>query len=199
MKTEIEPLIRPLVDALNATGRYRTIASCQGHRVVGYAPYVMFEASVEHASRFARLLWEGVADDSLNYYWALHGIFDNEGCLRFALRADSLENRYWWQRSKLRQDIDYLCRLTQNCCAERRRKLAPEIHQGTTNGNRRHDPSDQKINPPSASHGVFSIATRTPFGGAAHTPSALAAFDHRHVVSPPFSSARASSISGGMS
>lgn len=56
----IEPQIRPLIKALNESGQYETIASCQGHLVMGATlfswniPYILFRSDLD---RYAKI-WE---------------------------------------------------------------------------------------------------------------------------------------------
>lgn len=83
----IEPKIKPLVDAMNATGLIETIASCQGHgSPFGSAnrPYVYFKTTNEFASLLQKTLLES---DLCQERWILNGIFNKEYQLCFSLEC----------------------------------------------------------------------------------------------------------------
>jgi hypothetical protein len=91
----IEPKIRPLVDAMNATGAIHTIASCQGHGVLGKPPYVYFKSSVDIAASIGRLLREdAMSDDAkLHKAWVINGSFDQNYELVFCLHASEYHEK----------------------------------------------------------------------------------------------------------
>jgi len=95
----VEPRIAGLVGALNATGRVRTLASCEGHAlrrrgrlVYSHAPYVYFICAPETAESLSRCLWLLAADDRLHHSWIVSGGFDFAHRLGFRLWAPGIED-----------------------------------------------------------------------------------------------------------
>lgn len=91
----IDPRIRPLCFAMNATGMIRTVASCQGHGVPGSSPYVYFKCSVKLASLIERVLREGgiSGQSKLENTWTVTGHFDLDYEITFLLYSPALERR----------------------------------------------------------------------------------------------------------
>jgi hypothetical protein len=84
--SEIDEKIKPIVEAMNATGVIKTIASCQGH-ANGMPPYVYFKASVDTASAIEQLL-RGAAcadDPRFLHMWVVEGRFNENFELVFLL------------------------------------------------------------------------------------------------------------------
>ena len=94
--TSIDPKIKPLVDAMNATGHIRTVASCQGH-FYRCPPYVYFYAPVTVASAIDRALRTLVINDDavLKRYWQITANFDQEFKLAFRLSCSELDETVW--------------------------------------------------------------------------------------------------------
>lgn len=114
MNPVIEPGIRPLVDAMNATGVFWTVASCEGHRWSGERPYVYFVAPPEAVSWLGGRLEQDALSPKplLNYYWKVTGHFTSDGDIRFALEAAGLSTGFW-RATALRHDIETLTALIQ--------------------------------------------------------------------------------------
>lgn len=57
--TNIDPKIKPVVDALNAIAGIRTLASCQGHSygIEGKPPYVYFKAPIRGGLEGKSVIW----------------------------------------------------------------------------------------------------------------------------------------------
>lgn len=106
----LDPLVSPLVHAMNQGGLFVTIASCQGHGWKAMAPYIYFQAPIELVQSFCRLLREDSlkAKTSLHYYWEIEGRFDMQYQLCWSLISPSLERYCLWQRSKVNQDFNQL-------------------------------------------------------------------------------------------
>lgn len=87
--SEVEPKVKPLVDKMNATGLIRTLASCQGHGILGKPPYVYFKAPVYIAASIERQLREAAMfdDPGLNTDWIIKGLFDADYELAFLLHS----------------------------------------------------------------------------------------------------------------
>ena len=113
---EIEPKIKPLVDALNRHADIRTIASCQGH-YYGKSHYVYFQSTVEIAGLIARKLRDiSILDKPiLMTDWEIYGMFNQDFVLTFLLhspdyrqRGTSLVQAMWlfgWKRRKLDAEL----------------------------------------------------------------------------------------------
>jgi hypothetical protein len=104
----IEPRIRSLVDAMNATGVMQTIASCEGHRRRAMPPYVYFRASPEVAGAVCRHLREAQTNGCLHNCWEVEGLFDDLCRLCYRLAAPSLENTVFWRKRCLHADFEML-------------------------------------------------------------------------------------------
>lgn len=107
----VDERIVPLVQALNATGVVKTIASCEGHFLRVSDPYVFFSCSPAVAEVLARRLDQHRRQGKLNYYWQLTGVFDTEHKLGFTLRAGALDHgrgllRTFWLYVICRRRID---------------------------------------------------------------------------------------------
>jgi len=114
---EIDPAIKALVDRMNGTGAIRTIASCQGHPIGGYDPYVYFFTEIPVAAAIERHLREiAIRDDpKLHFMWVLEGNFNESYELVFRLyspkqldRANSLLNltpEWFLNRKWLDEDL----------------------------------------------------------------------------------------------
>lgn len=89
----IDERVKTLVDAINATGQIRTIASCQGHGRPWRPPYVYFRTTIEIAASIERTLQEHYINGRLNDLWILQGIFDGQYQLCFALHAPRHDER----------------------------------------------------------------------------------------------------------
>jgi hypothetical protein len=89
--TNIEPGIRPLVDALNAIPGVKTIGSCEGHvRWPGWlykVPYVYFQAPNDVAEHIANFLRQDMATrrPHMRQAWIIQGLFHPERGLCFHL------------------------------------------------------------------------------------------------------------------
>lgn len=85
--SEIELRVKPLVEKMNATGVIRTVASCQGHGILGKPPYVYFKAPQSIASFIEQLLRERTALGNPNNRldWTVEGRFDENFELTFLL------------------------------------------------------------------------------------------------------------------
>ena len=89
--TNIEPGIRPLVDALNAIPGVKTIGSCEGHvRWPGWlykVPYVYFQAPSDVAEHIANFLRQDMATrrPHMRQAWIIQGLFHPERGLCFHL------------------------------------------------------------------------------------------------------------------
>lgn len=125
----IEQGIRPLVMALNASGRCRTIASCHGHgapwwrTLLGWLapgsswhnpPYVLFRTDIEFARNLHRLLdphGHGRSVGTL-LHWELNAYFyPGDFDLAWVLKAkgDQLTDR--WTRTRIDVDLRYLAQI----------------------------------------------------------------------------------------
>ena len=103
----VEPGIRPLVDSMNATGKLRTIGSCEGHKtILGVRPpYVYFKGDLSFAEKFgAELFGYSITDGKLNYEWSFTGLFHpNLGmCLHLCMSSE------WFCRRRVAEDIQFL-------------------------------------------------------------------------------------------
>jgi len=117
----IDAKVKPLVDALNATGVVETYASCQGHARRGSDPYVAFRCGVDVAARLDKTLHGLRLGGRLRHWWDISGFFHPEGWeLRFYLRAPALTEarddpaRAFWfyilRRKAIDHDLDLLSR-----------------------------------------------------------------------------------------
>ncbi len=84
---EIDPRIWPLVDRMNSTGLFQTVASCEGHGGILKPPYVYFKAQVKDAALLERTIREAAcrADSDFREIWVVEGRFDHEFGLTFIL------------------------------------------------------------------------------------------------------------------
>ena len=117
----VDAKIKPLVDALNATGVVETYASCQGHARRRSDPYVAFRCGVDVAARLDKTLHGLRLGGRLRHWWDISGFFHPEGWeLRFYLRAPALTEarddpaRAFWfyvlRRKAIDHDLDLLSR-----------------------------------------------------------------------------------------
>jgi len=88
----VEPGVKPLVDAMNATGVLRTIASCHGHAHDRTMPYVYFRAPFDVASNPERLIRNDNTRESptLQALWVVEGRFNESFELCFSLSSPHL-------------------------------------------------------------------------------------------------------------
>lgn len=111
----IEARVKPLVDAMNATGVIVTIASCQGHCGYFRPPYIYFISTISVAENIERALRAYHTDGRLNDYWTLRGIFNEQHQLCFLLEAPRHDER---SRSLIRSILGFYgifrCRLDQD-------------------------------------------------------------------------------------
>ncbi|MHB9043150.1 hypothetical protein [Acidithiobacillus sp.] len=84
--------VLPLVMAMNAGGRFRTIASCQGHPLRSQPPYVMFAGGMDDARDLEGRLRKAWAMGDLHYEWEVEGNFDGFHRLVFSLRLFALQS-----------------------------------------------------------------------------------------------------------
>lgn len=89
----IDRQIAPLVNALNATARIKTIASCQGHPRRYLAPYVYFSCSATIAGKLEAALRDLSfgSRQRLSVRWLVHGTFNEDCDLRFRLCAPAYD------------------------------------------------------------------------------------------------------------
>ena len=117
----VDAKIKPLVDALNATGVVETYASCQGHARRRSDPYVAFRCEVDVAARLDKTLHGLRLGGRLRYWWDISASFHPEGWeLRFCLRAPALTEAlrgdmstlwfYVLRRKAIDHDLDLLSR-----------------------------------------------------------------------------------------
>lgn len=115
----IDTGIKPLVDAMNATGMIRTVASCEGHADGCRAPYVYFQAPVQLASDIEQLLRLDAMSNApvLGTEWVVEGRFDANFELAFRLHSRALGARaesvfgpghHWFGRRRMRADFTML-------------------------------------------------------------------------------------------
>ena len=93
---EIDPAIKPLVDALNRIKGIKTVASCQGH-FFGGTPYVYFNAPVRIAAAIERLLRTAMTADQPKFMlgWSIEGMFNEKYELTFSIRAAYCDASAW--------------------------------------------------------------------------------------------------------
>jgi hypothetical protein len=112
MKPTIEIGIKPLVDAMHATGRIRTIASCQGHWGLWWVrpAYVYFKCEAALGENLASMIClEENNQSRLNYHWQFTGLTHPELGLSFSL---SMPYR-WFSRRKFDEDVGFLASLVE--------------------------------------------------------------------------------------
>ncbi|MFO6419257.1 hypothetical protein ACLBKS_03550 [Hylemonella sp. W303a] len=92
---EIDAGIKPLVDAMNATGSITTIASCQGHVAYSKPPYVYFKATPAVSGAIERSLreWQIESTSSIGQYWRVKGLFNENFELVFLLHSPFYDER----------------------------------------------------------------------------------------------------------
>jgi|GEM_PF-1973928 hypothetical protein len=187
MNPVIEPGIRPLVDAMNATGVFWTVASCEGHRWSGAPPYVYFVAPLEVAASLDVLLEEDIANEKrrLTYYWVVRGMFFR-GQIRFHISPPNLAQRYFWRRRTLEADIHILVDLVLQLGQKLRQKYKPAIgNQDGGDRDRYHVPDENVLLPLSQTRHQLT-ASRTLPGGMTDASSAFATRyeSHKHLLIP---------------
>jgi len=109
----VEKGILPLVEALNATGRCRTIASCQGHGDIWgaswvHVPYVLFYADMIFARALQHQMDPGYlgVTQGTRYGWSLSARFHpDEDNLAWTLTTRSLRLPEFWTRRHLDADV----------------------------------------------------------------------------------------------
>lgn len=103
----VEPGIKPLVDTMNATGRLKTIGSCEGHRtILGVRPpYVYFKGDLSFAEKFgAEVFGYGLIEGKLNYEWRFIALFHPKWgmCLHLCMSSE------WFRRRRVAEDVQLL-------------------------------------------------------------------------------------------
>lgn len=90
----LDPRIKNLVETMNATGQIITVASCEGHGIRSFRPYVYFEATVSVASAINKKLRDDylLKNGRLHYYWQITGVFNKESSLMFLLESPELND-----------------------------------------------------------------------------------------------------------
>lgn len=93
--SEIDPKVKPLVDKMNTTGIIRTIASCQGHGILGKPPYVYFKAPTSIAAAIEQLLRDAAVSDDTRFQnaWVIEGRFDENYELTFLLYSPTYHEK----------------------------------------------------------------------------------------------------------
>ncbi len=97
-----------LVVAMNASRRFKTIASCQGHPLRSQPPYVMFSGSLDDGRDLEGRLRKAWAMGDLHYEWEVEGNFDGFHRLVFFLRLFALQsdrNRSRLSSRKIQEDL----------------------------------------------------------------------------------------------
>lgn len=132
----IDPRIIPLVERMNQTGLFRTLASCQGHGGLFRPPYVYFKALAEDAALLERTLRRTLEQaSSLQEAWVVEGRFDHELNLTFILyspahhrRSSSLLStvRFSLFRSGIDSDLSRLAQLVEECAWLKARDNEPQ-------------------------------------------------------------------------
>jgi hypothetical protein len=91
----LEPQIAPLVNAMNASGQIKTLASCHGHWD-GRKPYVYFTCAVALATAFDEILRVGGENGlyPLNFWWNVIGRFHPERGLVFMLETTAEDRTF---------------------------------------------------------------------------------------------------------
>lgn len=130
---EVDPKIRPLVDLMNLTGLFQTVASCEGHGSLLKPPYVYFKADVKDAALLEELIREAVWRTGSNFRetWVVEGRFDHEFGLTFILYSPELHRksssllsaaslRYF--RGGIDSDLSLLADLVEKCAVLKSRK-----------------------------------------------------------------------------
>lgn len=127
---EIDKKIENLVKAMNASGVIKTIASCEGHGLVGYHPYIYFKSSVNTASKITEIIRSNYKEyiNSAHYRWVVDGVFDQNNELTFLFYSPKLSSasessigslmRFYFFRKKLDQDFLLLEELLFHDCGE---------------------------------------------------------------------------------
>lgn len=79
---------------MNATGQIVTIASCQGHGIKSFRPYVYFESTLSVASAINKKLCNEylLKNHQLHHYWQITGVFNKESSLMFILESPELDS-----------------------------------------------------------------------------------------------------------
>lgn len=132
----LDPRIAPLVRAMNATGVFTTIASCQGHRWRRMAPYVYFRAPTPVAAMLNRLIDEDILRETgaLNYGWRIVAQFNLSYELCFGLISPALTYGPWpwWSRSGMVTDFGVLEKLVQRAATDHWKDHLPEKEAAMT-------------------------------------------------------------------
>ena len=111
----IDPLIYPLVDAMNRSGRAITRASCQGHwdTWLGVSsPYVAFTADHAFAEALDQQIGVAYSDGLLANYWELSARFglDRRLWFRLSSRSDLVRDAMRWTLRPRRIWSEYVAR-----------------------------------------------------------------------------------------
>ncbi len=120
----IDPLVLPLVRALNATDFVTTRASCEGHWSGLYRleqAYVLFDADFRYVEELA----EQIRNETFHQFWEIVGRYTVERRMQYRLSTSvhnlpladlyPWERRAWWAwyRARLREDLAKLCVLAE--------------------------------------------------------------------------------------
>ena len=91
---EVEPEIKPLVEAMNKTGVIRTVGSCHGHWN-GSAPYVYFKAPIGIAAAMEKLLRVTDEREIFRFAWDITAMFDMNHQLIFRLSSQNFQEKLY--------------------------------------------------------------------------------------------------------
>lgn len=138
----IDPDIRDLCRALNATGIITTAWSCQGHpwrRLSpfhhGERPYLVFDASPHVAAVIHERIHRAVGEGDLHYMWRLSGAWlavrDGDQRfwrLRWSLEPEGfLDARWFWRHSKVLADFAWMASELPGAISQLAEAKAPPI------------------------------------------------------------------------
>ena len=89
---EIDPKIKPLIEAMNATGAIKTVASCQGH-FDRRNPYISFKSALSVAAYLERIFREDSASDKRKFFlsWKIEPCFDQNYELSYVIRLETCD------------------------------------------------------------------------------------------------------------
>ena len=103
----IEPKIKPLVDAMNATGVMEVVVSCEGHYVRGMYPYVYFKSAINIAATLEEDIIHAYLSrkPKLHYIWRMTGDFWERHELCFRLYSPTLKENMPFRRKQVDEDL----------------------------------------------------------------------------------------------
>lgn len=119
MTEDIDPKIKPLVDALNRLTTVTTCHSCQGHIKTLSSPYVSLRSSQTQAANIHQTLLQLWRQGKTHTRWALTASFNSRNELRYRLYGVRYNRdlavtwlwRFWHygiKRHRVDQDINTL-------------------------------------------------------------------------------------------